>query len=59
MSQVTAVNGLSTMPAYGTSKAADLSSLDQTVAKALTLAVNPSIATGSVTMTDGWVVALN
>lgn len=38
---------------------ADVTSLDQTVAKALTLAVTPSVATGSITCRDAWVVAQN
>lgn len=54
-----ATNGTQFMPPYGTTMAADVSSLDQTVPKAITLAVNPSVATGSVTMTDGWITAFN
>jgi len=38
---------------------ADVTGLDQTVAKALTLAVTPSVTTGSIACRDAWVVALN
>lgn len=38
---------------------ADIASLDQTVAKALTLAVTPSVATGSIACRDAFVVAMN
>lgn len=45
-------------PPGGTSLA-DVASLDPTTAKALTLAVTPTVTTGSITCRDAWVVALN
>lgn len=38
---------------------ADITGLDQTVAKALTLAVTPTVTTGSIACRDAWVVAYN
>jgi hypothetical protein len=38
---------------------ADVASLDPTLPKALTLAVTPSVATGSITCRDAWITALN
>jgi hypothetical protein len=38
---------------------ADITGLDGTIAKALTLTVTPSVATGSIALRDGWIVALN
>lgn len=46
------------MPAGGTSLA-NVASLDGTIAKTLTLTVQPSLGTGSVTLRDVWVVAMN
>ncbi len=38
---------------------ADISSLDQTISKALTLTVTPSVATGSITLRDAFIVSMN
>jgi hypothetical protein len=46
------------IPGGGTSLA-NVASLDGTIAKALTLTTTPTVATGSVTMRDGWIVAMN
>ena len=46
------------IPGGGTSLA-DVASLDGTVAKTLTLTVTPTVATGSITLRDAWIVALN
>jgi hypothetical protein len=46
------------LPAGGTS-VANVTGLDGTVAKALTLTVTPTVATGSITVRDAWIVAMN
>lgn len=46
------------MPAGATSLA-NVASLDGTIAKALNLSVTPTVATGSITLRDAWIVALN
>jgi len=46
------------MPGGGTA-VANVASLDGTVAKTLTLTVTPTVATGSITLRDVWVVAMN
>lgn len=43
----------------GATALADVTSLDPTTAKALTLAVTPTVATGSITCRDAWIAALN
>jgi hypothetical protein len=46
------------MPAGATS-VANVASLDGTSSKALTLTVQPTVTTGSITVRDAWIVALN
>jgi hypothetical protein len=46
------------LPAGGTSLA-NVASLDGTIAKTLTLTVAPTVTTGSITLRDVWVVAMN
>jgi hypothetical protein len=43
----------------GTASQANVASLDGTIAKTLTLTVQPSVATGSVTLREAWVIAMN